>query len=196
MQKNCAACKTKNLERKTKSRAGQEASKAAKQAAREAREEAVEEKAHYVGKSLCYYAETSPGVDAATATEEIQVHREWLRAMDQPDVRKGETLRQLAERTFSAWLNQATSWMRTDDKRVPNPPDNFLMSFNRKEQKFNGYHGFNGSKLHGVPFSEIWSPPAGRNGDEVIDVAALPPLPYRKLGRKAREADGISRSWN
>src|SRR5262249_32037777 len=74
--------------------------KQSKQAEREQKQTERDGRELYQKLNLCYFGEQAPGVDAKTAEAEIQIHREFLRAMDEPDVQPGETLRQLAERTW------------------------------------------------------------------------------------------------
>ena len=157
-----------------------------RQRERKQREQNIEEQeieetaAEYQTKNLHFFGEESPGVDAKTHDSELKIHREFLRAMDQPDVQPGETLRQLAKRTWEAWLNQTTSWTCSGDERKPNPPDAFLTSFNRTKQKFDGLHGFDGTHWRNETFENIWRPPKDCTGDEPIDVSTLPPLPHRQ----------------
>jgi hypothetical protein len=142
--------------------------------------EEQEERALYTTRNLLFFGEQAPGVDAKTHDAELRTHREFLRALDEPDVRPGETLRQVAKRTWHAWLNQVTSWTCSGDERKPNPPDTFLAAFNRSTQKFDGLHGFDRTKWCNETFENIWRPPKDCTGDEAIDVSTLPQLPYRQ----------------
>jgi hypothetical protein len=100
--------------------------------------------------------------------------------MEQRDVQPGETLRQLAERTWRAWNDMITSWLCVDGKRVlPQKSPGFARGFCRDTQNFHGFYGFDTIKSIGVPFEEMWRPPNGCTGDEPIDISNLPPLPYR-----------------
>ena len=142
--------------------------------------EKKEEREIYKTRNLLFFGEQAPGVDAKTHDAELQIHREFLRALDQPDVQPGETLRQVAEHTWKAWINKVTSWTCSGDERKPNPPDAFLAAFNRTTQKFDGLHGFDGTHWRNDTFENIWRPPKGCTGDEPIDVSTLPQLPYRQ----------------
>ena len=64
--------------------------------------------------NLCGFAETAYDTPAQTCEEEIQIHRSWLRALDQPDVLPGETLRQLAKRTWDSLLASKGYGVTTD----------------------------------------------------------------------------------
>src|SRR5882762_11718930 len=73
---------------------------------REVAAEAADVDAQYKALNLCGFAETACDTPAQSCQEEIQVHRSWLRALEQPDVLPGgETLRQLAKRTWTALLS-------------------------------------------------------------------------------------------
>jgi hypothetical protein len=108
----------------------------------------------------------------------LQIHREFLRALDQPDVQPGETLRQVAKRCWASWLDKSTSWTFNGKELVANPPNAFLAAFNRSRQEFDGFHGFDGTHWRNEIFQNIWRPP-NCSGDEEIDVSTLPRLPYR-----------------
>jgi hypothetical protein len=142
--------------------------------------EEQEERALYTTRNLLFFGEQSPGVDAKTHDAELRTHREFLAGLGQQDVQPGETLRQVAKRTWEAWLNQTTSWTCSGDERKPNPPDAFLAAFNRTAQKFDGLHGFDGTHWRNEIFENIWRPPKDCTGDEAIDISKLPPLPYRE----------------
>jgi hypothetical protein len=142
--------------------------------------EEKEEREIYKARNLLFFGEQAPGVDARTHDAELQIHREFLRALHQPDVQPGETLRQVAERTWKAWINKVTSWTCSGDERKPNPPDAFLAAFNRSTQKFDGFNGFDGTNWRNETFENIWRPPKGCTGDEAIDITTLSALPYRQ----------------
>jgi hypothetical protein len=134
----------------------------------------------YRNLNLHYLGEEAPGIDACSFEAELAIHREFLRAMGQPDVQPGETLRQLAERTWRGWNDMITSWLCVDGRRVlPQKSPGFARAFCRDTQNFHGFYGFDTIKSIGVPFEEMWRPPNGCTGDESIDISKLPPLPYR-----------------
>jgi hypothetical protein len=124
------------------------------------REERVRRGPHFFGES-------SPGRDASTSADELQIHREFLRALGKEDVQDGETLRTIAKRTFQAWLKGPLTC------RSCGPPF-YAPAFNRVRQQFDPDFGF---VIGDLLFEEIWSPPKDSNGDEVIDRAALLKLP-------------------
>ena len=114
-----------------------------------------------------FFGESSPGRNAATSADELQIHREFLRALGKEDVRNGETLRTVAKRTLEAWLTGPFTC------RSCGPPF-YAPAFRRVRQQFDPDFGF---AIRDIPFAEIWRPPMDCTGDEVIDLGALPKLP-------------------
>ena len=127
---------------------------------------AAQKREERVRRNLHFYGEKAPGRDAKTHAEELQIHREFLRALDKPDVQPGETLRMVAKRTYDQWLVGRYADHHAGEYYVP--------AFNRTLQRFDPDFGF---KLDGKAFEELWTPPKDCNGDEPIDVAAFPDLP-------------------
>src|ERR1700730_3711002 len=62
------------------------------------------ERAERMRRDLHSFGEFSPGRNAQTCAEELQIHREFLRALGLPDIQPGETLRTVAKRTYEAWV--------------------------------------------------------------------------------------------
>jgi hypothetical protein len=114
-----------------------------------------------------FFGESSPGRNANTSADELQVHREFLRALGKEDVQGGETLRTVAKRTFAAWLTGPYACQSCG-------PPFYVPAFNRVRQQFDPDFGFG---IGDAPFEEIWTPPKDCSGDELIDVAALPKPP-------------------
>jgi hypothetical protein len=133
------------------------------------------ERAERKRRDLYFFGESSPGRDAQTCAEELQIHREFLRALGQLDVQPGETLRAVAKRTFEAWLASPLTC------RVYGPPY-YSPAFNRILQHFDPDFGF---AIGDVLFEEIWTSPKDCTGDELVETAALPRLP--KLSRSKPE---------
>jgi len=125
-------------------------------------QQAADEHEARIARNSHFFGETSPGKNAETAEEEIQIHREFLRALAQPDVQPGETLRQVAKRTFEAWAQATGSF------------ESYRPAFNRGLQRFDHDYGFG---LSGNPFEEIWFAPTDCNPDDPTDIASLPDLP-------------------
>jgi hypothetical protein len=125
------------------------------------------------------FGESSPGCNARTCAEELQIHREFLRALGKEDVQPGETLRTIAKRTYETWIEGPFTC------RIYGPPI-YVPAFNRTNQQFDPEFGFS---IGDVLFEEIWMPPKDCTGDEPIDVAALPRLPKRSKAKpKTSEA--------
>lgn len=125
------------------------------------------ERAERKRRGLHYFGESSSGCRADTFTDELQIHREFLRGLGQEDVRDGETLRMLARRTFDAWLAGAFS-CRSHEQPT------YVPAFDRTRQQFDPEFGFT---IGDAPFEETWTPPKDCTGDEPIDLGGLPNLP-------------------
>jgi hypothetical protein len=128
-------------------------------------QQAASERVERRRRNLHFYAEVSPGRNAKTLADELQSHREWLRALGEGDVRENETLRDIARRTYNAWLNAAC--------RSYGPPF-YVPAFNRTRQEFDDDFGY---EIGDVSFEESWTPPKDCTGDEPIDITTLPKLP-------------------
>jgi len=105
-------------------------------------------------------------IDYPNFEDEVQIHRQFLRTLNQPDVQPDETLRELARRTYQAWV---TGPFASRDGRTI-----YVPGFNRAAQEFDSEFGFS---IEDIPFDEAWSPPKHYTGDEPIDVDSLPKLP-------------------
>jgi hypothetical protein len=139
---------------------------------KEKQETAAEERA--IRDHLWFFGEVLPRIDARTHAEELAIHREFLRAMGESDVQPGETLRQIAKRTYQAWISMYGFYC--DGVRVAEHTDfpRYVPGFNRISQKFDEREGFG---VKGPWADEIWTPPSDCTGDEPIDVEKLPELP-------------------
>ena len=124
------------------------------------------ERAERKRRDLHYFGESSPGCNANTFADELQVHREFLRALGKEDVKHGETLRTVAKRTFEAWLTGPFACQSYG-------PPFYVPAFDRTSQQFDPEFGFT---IGDAPFEEIWAPPKDCTGDEPIDQGALPKL--------------------
>ena len=148
---------------------------------REKQETAAEERA--IRDHLWFFGEVTPRIDARTHAEELAIHREFLRALGEPDVQPGETLRDVARRAWAAW---------TSGTIHDRPDEVFCPGFNRVTQQWNP--AGEGFVIKTKSFDELWVPPANcENGeaDQPIDINDLPKLPklgVKKIGVKCRIA--------
>jgi hypothetical protein len=133
------------------------------------------ERAERMRRGPHFFGESSPGRNANTFADELQIHREFLRALEKEDVQDGETLRTVAKRTYEAWLTGPFTC------RTCGPPF-YVPAFNRTGQQFDPDFGFG---IGDVLFEDIWTSPKDCTGDEVIDVGDLPKLP--KLSKPKSE---------
>lgn len=137
------------------------------------------------GRNLHFFGEETSGCDAKTHASELVIHREFARALGQPDVQEGETLRMLAKRVWDAWLVGPYSTKgRYRDFGHSSDGKEYVPAFNRKLQKFDADFGF--VVPTDEPFDDLWEPPKDLTGDEVIDVSTLPELP--KLAKPMESA--------
>jgi hypothetical protein len=120
---------------------------------------------------LRFFGESRYGHNAESSHEEVHIHRQFLRALGQPDVQENETLRQLAKRTWDALLLYEFTSVDGDTVWIP--------MFNPKSQDFDGGPNYEGYRIrHAKPdwFETHWTPP-NCTGDKAIDRQNLPVLP-------------------
>lgn len=196
---HCEFCETKRAaakERSAKFRERQRLTAPERILAREEEERRAQENIIRKRNTLVFYGEESTGVNARDHDTEVQIHREFLRALDQPDVQV-ETLRELARRTWQAYLTKAPGASFDDGLGYAGSgvqpryaePSFYVPSFNRFLQTWD--HDL-GHRVGDEPFEEIWTPPAGCSGDEPIDIDSLPKLPYRAVQKKKAEPAPIT----
>jgi hypothetical protein len=125
------------------------------------------ERAERRRRNLHFYGESAPGRNAETLMDELMIHRQFLRALRGPDVRDGESLHSVAQRTYQAWITGPFA-SRDCHGRF------YVPAFNSTTQEFDPDFGFG---LNNVPFDEVWTPPKDCSGDERIDIGRLPKLP-------------------
>lgn len=151
--------------------------------------------------NLTGFSEIAFNTPARTRDEEILVHRLWLRALQQPEILPGETLRQLAKRTWQALLDSkgylvdtdgGGKWVDTENgKQWIEGFNVFYPLFdpqkNHFQVPFDSARYPQGPFCEGIRdgakpgwFEENWQPPADcQNGeaDQPIDINHLPELP-------------------
>ena len=140
---------------------------------------------------LRFFGEQAFNKNAESASAEIHIHRQMLRALGKSDVQPGETLRQLSKRVWLALLGISDDgygewvdgkWIESDDRWMP--------MFNPGNQTFDGGPSWQGYMVPGAAkpdwFETHWVPPADcQNGEAdqpiVNALPKLPPAPTRKL---------------
>ena len=130
--------------------------------------------ARRVARSQCMIGEVSPGVDARTLEEALEVAREMARALTLPDVQEGESLFDFERRVFDAWVNYDKFVGRNDaGGNFPFAGGGHAPYLNRETGELSPGHG----KDYWVNcggFEESWKPLPGAK--EKIDLATLPKL--------------------
>src|SRR6266480_2974803 len=138
---------------------------------------------------LRFFGEQAFNKNAESASAEIHIHRQMLRALGKSDVQPGETLRQLSKRVWLALLGISDDgygewvdgkWIESDERWMP--------MFNPGNQTFDGGPRWQGYTVPGgVRYFEYWVPPADcQNGeaDQPIDIDHLPELPPMQQAKK------------
>jgi hypothetical protein len=132
-------------------------------------------------RSQCMLGESSPGVDARTPEEALEVAREMARALNAPDVQEGESLLDFERRVFDAWINY--------DKFVGRNDAGGTFAFaggghapylNRETGELSPGLGRDYWLEHCGGFAECWKPLPGAK--EKIDLASSPRL--KKLQKR------------
>jgi hypothetical protein len=123
-----------------------------------AREMNEEGRRHRLELGRCFFGEVSPGVDAKTVEDALQVCREFARALAQPDIQQAETLYDFELRIGRVWAERGGPFL------------------NRTTQQLSPGWG-NGTYGEGywLPFEEKYFPIPGAK--KKLDVASLSPLP-------------------
>lgn len=165
---------------------------------RELNAEQASEEATIKSLNLAGYSEIAPGVPARTWLEEVQIHRSWLRGLEAGDVKPGETLRQLAKRTWETLLasegygvitDGGGRWTETENGKIwVDGCGVWYPLFDLNRQTFQ--IPFDSKRFPEGPFGEgirdaaqpghfekYWVAPEDCTGDEVIDTTKLLELP-------------------
>lgn len=177
--------------RQRKARQEQNLSEDEREQLAEQRAEQAHEAATMKRLDLRYWSESKFDHGADTAAEETLIHRLFLRALQQPDVQPGESLRNLAKRTLIAYFD-GTSWNQEVGNRVVirkfpiiqygQGGNVWVPAFNPATQTFT-FEGFlipNGGATD--YFEKDWRPPSDctdLQADQPIDITKLPNLPPR-----------------
>jgi hypothetical protein len=125
-------------------------------------------------RSQCMLGEISPGVDARTVEEALEVAREMGRALNAQDVQEGESLLDFERRIFEAWVNYDKFVGHNDARGGGHGPH-----LNRETGELSPGRGKDYWEEHCGGFEECWKPLPGAKAK--IDLAFLPKL--KKLKR-------------
>jgi hypothetical protein len=131
-------------------------------------------------RNECSLGETSPGVDARTVEDALEVAREMARALCIPDVQEGESLHDFERRVFDAWVNYDKFVGRDDTGgRSPLAGGGHAPYLNRETGELSPGLGKGYWIDHCGGFDECWQALPGAM--KMLDPAALPKL--KKLKR-------------
>jgi hypothetical protein len=152
------------------------------------RAEAAEEHRIMKDLDLRFFGDSAFDHPAGWMDQEVHIHRQFLRALDQPDVQPGETLKMLAERVWNALFS------RKPHLYIEKPDGSFYATgFEPKTQDWS-FYGWRVKPVKPIKpgdasfasFAENWRPPRDCTGDEVIDLESLPALPPKEVAKKLK----------
>ena len=162
----------------------QDAYRERKRAKQEAVAESADVNEQCAKWDLRFFGESAYNRNAESLYEEIHVHRQFLRALSQPDVLPGETLCQLAKRTWDALLkfeDTSLSGGKWIEHKWTEGEDVWIPLFNPRNQQFDGGPTWQGCVVPGAAkldwFDTHWIPPSDCTGNESISIDSLPNLP-------------------
>ena len=142
--------------------------------------------ARRVTRGQCMLGEISPGVDARTVEEAMDVAREMARALVVPDVMEGECLLDFERRVFDSWVNYDKFVGRNDaGGTFPFAGGGGAPYLNRETGELFPGHGKIYWKDSGG-FDDCWK--ALPNAKEKIDIASLPKLKKLKAPEESKLA--------
>jgi hypothetical protein len=143
--------------------------------------------AHRVARSQCMLGEVSPGVDARTLDDALEVAREFARALSIQDVLEGESLLDFERRVFDAWVNYDKFVGHNDaGGKLPEAGGGYAPYLNRETGELSPGRGKNYWIEHCGGFDESWKPLPGAK--EKIDLASLPKLKRLKVTEESKPA--------
>ncbi len=131
-------------------------------------------------RNQCSLGEVSPGVDAKTIEEALEVAREMARALDCLDVQENESLYDFERRVFDAWVNY-DKFIGRDDAGGCSPlaGGGHAPYLNRETGELSPGFGRDYWVNYCGGFDESWQALSGAK--KTLDLAALPKL--KKLKR-------------
>jgi hypothetical protein len=137
--------------------------------------------ARRIQRSQCMFGEVSPGLDARTIEDALEVAREMARALTVPDVKEGESLLDFECRVFEAWVNYDRFVGHNDaGGHFPFAGGGHGPYLNRETGELSPGLGRAYWMDHCGGFDECWKPLPGAK--ENIDLASLPKL--KKLQKR------------
>jgi hypothetical protein len=178
-----------NLERKQRQRAREKARsfQALQDHLEKLRAEKMHEEgvAHRTKRNQCKFGETSPGTDAKTIDEALEVAREMARALNVLDVEDGESLHDFERRVFDAWVNY-DKFVGRDDAGGHSPcaGGGHAPYLNRETGELSPGLGRDYWVEHCGGFDECWQDLPGAK--KKLDLAALPKLKKLKTPEEPR----------
>jgi hypothetical protein len=126
-------------------------------------------------RNQCTFGETSPGVDASTLEDALEVAREMARALSSPDVQEGESLHDFERRVFNAWVNYDKFVGRNDTGgHSPLAGGGHAPYLNRQTGELSPGFGRDYWVDHCGGFDECWQALPGAR--KTLDLATLPKL--------------------
>jgi hypothetical protein len=140
-----------------------------------------------IQRSQCMLGEVSPGVDARSVEEALEVAREMARALTVSDIQEGESLLDFERRIFEAWVNYDRFVGRND------AGGNFTFAggghapyLNRETGELSPGHGKKYWSEHCGGFHEGWKALPGAK--ERVDLPSLPKLKKLKRPEESKPA--------
>jgi hypothetical protein len=126
-------------------------------------------------RNQCTLGEISPGVDARTIEEALEVAREMARALTMPDVQEGESLLDFERRVFDVWVNYDKFVGHNDaGGNFPFAGGGHTPYLNRETGELSPGRGKKYWVEHSGGLDKCWKPLPGAK--EKIDLATLPRL--------------------
>jgi hypothetical protein len=167
-----------NLQRKQRQRAREKAQslKAMQEHLEKLRADKMNEEgiARRTKRNECMFGEVSPGIDAKTIDEALEVAREMARALSISDVQENESLHDFERRVFDAWINYGGFSGGNNSSDGGGAPH-----LNRQSGQLSPGRGKLYWQEYCGGFDECWQPLPGAR--KKLDLAALPKL--KKLKR-------------
>jgi hypothetical protein len=172
-----------NLERKQRQRAREKSRsiQAMEQHLEKLRADKMNEEgiARRTKNNQCTFGELSPGVDARTLDEALEVAREMARAHGSPDVQEGESLHDFERRVFEAWINFEGFRGANNSSDGGGGPH-----LNRQTGELSPGRGKIYWEEYCGGFDECWHPLPGAK--KTLDLASLPRLKKVKKPEKPK----------